>query len=193
MFVPSTIFIGCLAVVTLVFYLGILPQTASRFDSPVAFTQQIEPKSTVDPLTKPELPENPTQVELGRDSYFYNCMPCHGDQGLGLIDEWREVWVEDLQNCWAHSWHGNRISDEGFPIPLVIPAVGGISGSLRRFPSPEDLHSYLRDTHPPQRPGVLPEEDYWALTAFLLEENDQLPPGTELGPAAAVQTEFNPS
>lgn len=65
----------------------------------IAFAQQVEPKLTVDRLAIPELPENPTQVEVGRVSYYHNCMPCHGDEGQGLTEEFREIWEDDHQDC----------------------------------------------------------------------------------------------
>jgi hypothetical protein len=152
---------------------------------PVAFAQEAEPTPTVDPLDIPELPEDPTQLDIGRHSYYYNCMPCHGDKGQGLTDEWRAVWEEDHQNCWARGCHAGRLEDGGFPIPTVIPALIVEGDPLRHFATAEALHDYLVETHPPQRPGALPEEEYWALTAYLLTENGRLAPGTELGPAAA--------
>lgn len=149
---------------------------------PAAFAQGAKPTPTVDPLEIPELPENPTQVDKGRVSYYYNCMPCHGDHGQGLTEEWRMIWVEDHQNCWDRGCHGGRPGDEGFPLPRTISALIGPTAGLDRFPSADDLYQYLVDTHPPQRPGALPKEEYWALTAFLLAENGRLPPGKHLGP-----------
>lgn len=151
------------------------------FCTSVTFAQQDEITPTPDPLAIPELPENPTQVDLGRVSYYYNCMPCHGDHGQGLTDEWRATWVDDHQNCWARGCHSNRYGEEGFPIPTIVPAVASASGALNHFSTPDNLYDYLKSTHPPQNPGVLTEEDYWALTAFLLSENNQLTNGGELG------------
>ena len=53
----------------------------------------------------------------------------------------------------------------------------------------EDLFVYLQQTQPPQRPGALSDAEYWALTAFLLHENDRLLPGVQIGPDAAGRTE----
>jgi hypothetical protein len=149
--------------------------------SEIASALQDAPTPTADPLDIPVLPENPTQVEIGRFSYYYNCMPCHGDHGQGLTDEWRATWVEDHQNCWARGCHSGRLGDEGFPLPDTIPAVAGVPGALDRFSSPELLYEYLKLNHPLQRPGGLPEEEYQALTAFLLAENGQELPGLPSG------------
>lgn len=138
------------------------------------------PQPIADPLAIPVLSESPTQVERGEASYYYNCMPCHGDQGQGLTDEFREIWVEDHQNCWAVGCHGGRTSDEGFPIPRTVPPVTGIRVSLQ---SAEYLFKYLKETHPPQRPGVLEENDYWDLTGWILYKNGLQAADAYAGPA----------
>lgn len=122
-------------------------------------------------LTIPVLPDSPTLIELGSYSYYYNCMPCHGDQGQGLTDEFRGIWPEDHQYCWGRGCHAGHPGDEGFPIPHFIPAIIGLPRPLARFTSAQDLETYLRETHPPQRPGVLSGQEYRALTAYLLAAN----------------------
>jgi hypothetical protein len=125
------------------------------------------PTPTSDPLAIPVLPENPTEFDLGKYSYYYNCMPCHGDHGQGLTDEWRQTWEEDHQNCWGRGCHGGREKDEGFPIPKVVPAVILDSDALQKYTQPQELLVYLRTTHPPQDPGRLTEDDYRTLVAYL--------------------------
>lgn len=131
-----------------------------------------------DRLALPTLPENPTQIDLGSYSYFYNCMPCHGDQGQGLTEEFRNLWVEDHRNCWASHCHAGRPGDEGFPIPKYVPGVK----KLAHFPDEQSLFNYLKTTHPPQRPGRLTDDDYWSLTAFLLHQAGRLAPEQRIGP-----------
>jgi hypothetical protein len=137
---------------------------------------------TPDRLAEPPLPANPTQYELGRHLYWMNCMPCHGDRGQGLTDEFRSLWDPEHQNCWGRGCHAGRERDEGYPLPHSIPAVISSTGELPPFATAAELFAYLRTTHPPQHPGYLPEVDYWALTAYLLIENNRLAPGQELGP-----------
>jgi hypothetical protein len=129
------------------------------------------PTPAYDPLAIPVLSENPTEFDLGKYSYYYNCMPCHGDRGQGLTDEWRQTWEEDHRNCWGRGCHGGREKDEGFPIPTVIPAVILDGDALQKFTNQDDLLAYLRATHPPQSPGRLSEEDYHALVAYLWAAN----------------------
>jgi hypothetical protein len=135
-----------------------------------------------DRLAMPVLPESPTQVDTGESLYYFHCMPCHGDRGQGLTDEWREVWVEDHQNCWGRNCHTGRSELAAFYIPRYVPPVSGSPQALGSFHAPEDLFVFLQGTQPPQRPGALSEEEYWALTAFLLDQNDRLPSEAQ-GPA----------
>src|SRR4030065_637897 len=85
------------------------------------------------PWALPILPESPTAAQAGQVLYYYHCMPCHGDRGQGLTDEWRQVWVEDHQNCWGRGCHAGRLGDEGFPLPRVIPGVIGGAQGLNEF------------------------------------------------------------
>jgi len=135
------------------------------------------PQPTPDRLAIPVLPPNPSQADLGLQVYYYHCMPCHGDKGQGLTDEWRKVWVEDHQNCWARGCHAGRQGDEGFPLPGYIPGVHDLS----RFSNPQDLFIYLKTTHPPQKPGTLKEDEYRHVTAFLLQQADRLTNGEMMG------------
>jgi hypothetical protein len=134
-------------------------------------TQQPQPTpeglGDVDRLAIPVLPDNPTQLDVGKSLYYYHCMPCHGDYGQGLTDEFRSIWVEDHQNCWARGCHSGRPGEEGFPIPKVIPAVNETAASEAMFPTRNDLFAYLKATHPPQYPGKLKDEEYRALSAFV--------------------------
>lgn len=134
-----------------------------------------------DRLAMPVLGESPTQVESGNYLYYHHCMPCHGDRGQGLTDEWREVWIEDHQNCWARGCHTGQANLSSFYIPRVVPPVIG-SGHLYEA---DDLFTLIRATQPPQRPGALLDTEYWALTAFLLYEDGRLAPGTIVGPQAS--------
>jgi hypothetical protein len=164
--------------------LGLLGFGATKLPASAAVEILDTPTPTPDPLAIPVMPESPTQVDIGLNLYYYHCMPCHGDRGQGLTDEWRGVWVHDHQNCWGRGCHAGRVGDQGFPIPRVVPAVIDAPGVMAASQSAETVFDYLHSTHPPQRPGALAEEEYWALTAFLLHENGQLEAGDQVGPAA---------
>ncbi len=99
-------------------------------------------------------------------------MPCHGDQGQGLTDEFRALWVEDHQNCWGRGCHGGRKNDEGFPIPTFVPPIAGVN-NLARFDSEQELFDYLKATHPPQYPGRLADDEYRAIAFFVFWMNQR--------------------
>lgn len=142
------------------------------------------PIPTPDRMAEPELPENPTQYQDGRHLYWLHCMPCHGDIGQGLTDEFRALWVDDHQDCWGRGCHGGRAMEEGFPIPRIVPAIISSTGNLPNPRSAEELYQYLDTTHPPQDPGYLTEDEYWSMTAYVLTENNHLLAGQEVGPQA---------
>lgn len=125
---------------------------------------------TFDPLIETPLPPNPTELELGQNLYWHWCMTCHGDQGQGLTDAFREVWVEDHQNCWARGCHAGRPGDTGFPIPTYVPGIV-VEDHLAQFASLQGFADYLKATHPPQSPGVLADEEYHAIALFVFTMN----------------------
>ena len=128
---------------------------------------------TYDPLTEPFVPENPSKYELGRNWYWHHCMPCHGNVGQGLTDEFREIWPEDHQNCWGRGCHTGHSEDFGFPIPTVVPAIVN-NEKLANFTSQQALYEYLKATHPPQHPGYLSEEQYRAITFYVFTLNHRV-------------------
>ena len=138
-----------------------------------AYAQEAStPTPTYDPLAEPFLPENPSEYELGRNWYWHNCMTCHGDLGQGLTDEFRAIWPEEEQNCWAHGCHGGRMDDEGFPIPTVVPPLVE-ERKLAQFASQQAFYDFLKTTHPPQDPGGLEDEQYQAIVKYVFSMNDR--------------------
>lgn len=130
----------------------------------------LSPTPTYDPLAEPLLPPNPTEFELGRNLYWHWCMPCHGDRGQGLTDEFRGIWEPEHQNCWGRGCHAGHREDQGFPIPTVVPALVNDS-HLTQFLSVQGLADYLQATHPPQSPGILKAEEYHAIALFVFTMN----------------------
>jgi len=130
------------------------------------------PTPTYDPLAQPPLPPEPTEYEFGRYLYWRHCMPCHGDRGQGLTDEFRAVWVKDHQNCWARGCHSGKYAQDSFYVPTVVPAVVTADG-LAHFATRQNLLDYLKATHPPQDPGFLEEDEYRALALFVFTMNDR--------------------
>ena len=152
--------------------------------------QDPAPTPTYDPLAQPELPPNPTDIEMGRYLFWRHCMPCHGDVGQGLTDEFRALW-EDHANCWDRGCHGGKKEDEGFPIPTVIPAIV-TADHLNQFKSDDDLFAFLKATHPPQYPGYLEDDEYHDIVKVLFSMNDRSLMETAIEPTQSPNPTFMP-
>jgi cytochrome c len=135
--------------------------------------------SAMERLAEPTLPAAPSQADHGAQDYWLYCLPCHGDRGQGLTDEFRETYPPDEVNCWQSGCHGKRPYEFGFTLPTQIPAV--IEGqALAKFADAAQLNAYIRATMPFWKPGSLTEEESWRVTAFLLRENNLLDRSTEV-------------
>ena len=129
------------------------------------------PMPTSDSLAQPTLPASPSQADKGAQIYWLTCLPCHGDRGQGLTEEFKQTYPAEDRNCWNSGCHGRRPYENGFTLPLNIPAVIG-AGTLQKFPNALVLRSYIFATMPYWRPASLTEEEAWQVTVFLLREND---------------------
>lgn len=154
----------------------LLPLLALLFLQPIQRTiaqqNHTSPTPTYDPLAEPPLPPSPTEYELGRNLYWHWCMTCHGDRGQGLTDEFREIWDAEHQNCWARGCHAGHSGDMGFPIPTVVPALVNDT-HLVQFASVQALSDFLQETHPPQSPGILKNQEYHAIALFVFMMNER--------------------
>jgi cytochrome c len=139
------------------------------------------PATVRDRLAAPELPENPSQADLGSHTYWANCMACHGDRGQGLTEEFRTLYPPEDRNCWESGCHGPRPYENGFTLPATVPALFGV-GRLSRFGDAARLQAFVSAAMPWHDPGSLSQEEYWQVTAFLLRENGADPGSTSLGP-----------
>jgi cytochrome c len=126
---------------------------------------------TPDRLAQPTLPASPSQADLGAQQFWLSCMPCHGDKGQGLTDEFRQAYPPEDQNCWKSGCHGERPYDSGFTLPMQIPAIIGREAALGKFTTAAGLHAYIKAAMPFWKPGSLTDEESWLVTAFLLREN----------------------
>lgn len=130
----------------------------------------IQPTPTIDRLAAPPTVENPTQADDGAYLYWLYCLPCHGDQGQGLTDEWRAQYPLEEQYCWESGCHGSNPPEPyGFLIPTVVPPLVGDEG-LTRFETLGEVYYYARGSMPLELPGRLTDEEYLAITAFLAEK-----------------------
>ncbi len=129
----------------------------------------------------------PTQRDLGAAVYMRRCSTCHGDKGQGLTLEWRQTWPETHQNCSTPKCHGKQHPPDGFEIKdNYAPAVIG-PGTLTRFRTAQALFAYISTTMPMHAPGTLTQDEYWALTAFLLAAHGVPADGVPLDSATSGQ------
>jgi cytochrome c len=139
-----------------------------------------------DRLAEPTLPASPSQADRGAQVYWLSCLPCHGDIGQGLTDEFRQAYPPEDRNCWDSGCHGERPYDNGFKLPTSIPAVVG-PDTLQKFSSATILWAYNKAAMPFWKPGSLTDEDAWAVTAFLLRQNGLWDDRAELNASNADQ------
>ncbi len=144
------------------------------------------PVGTRDRLAQPTLPAAPSQADRGAQVYWLSCLPCHGDLGQGLTDEFRAAYPPEDRNCWKSGCHGERPYDNGFKLPVSIPAVVG-ADTLQKFTNAAVLQAYIKAAMPFWKPGSLTDEDAWAVTAFLLRENGLRDERAELNASNADQ------
>jgi hypothetical protein len=159
--------------------LGALALPARSLAAAPAVTPTPVIGQTPDRLKAPPTVEHPSQADTGAQVFWLNCQPCHGDVGQGLTDEWRAQYPPEDQNCWESRCHGDRPYDDGFTLPHFVPGVIG-PDTLLRFTSAADLFAFIKAAMPFQAPGSLSDDDYWALTAFLLRAHAVATPNPPL-------------
>jgi hypothetical protein len=129
-----------------------------------------------DDLPPPILPENPTQADLGEQTYYQVCLACHGNWGQGLTDEWREIGFGEDMDCWQSKCHAANHPPQGFEIPREMPPVLG-KGALSGFANAKQLYQLIFETMPWWYPGSLSEEEAMNLTAYIMRARKELPDG----------------
>ena len=154
-----------------------------------ATRRQVDLTPTPDRLAQPTLPVTPSQADHGAQVYWLSCLPCHGDKGQGLTDEFRTTYPPEEQYCWERGCHGEVPYENGFKIPMTIPAVIG-NTTLAKFTDAAQLQAYIRATMPFWKPGSLTEEESWRVTAFILRENGLWQASTELSSANAASVKI---
>jgi cytochrome c len=155
---------------------------------------QATPTATLSPmerLAKPTLPPSAGQADHGAQDYWLYCLPCHGERGQGLTDEFRDTYPPEENYCWESGCHGKRPYENGFTLPMQIPALVG-PGALQKFPTAANLRGYIFAAMPMWKPGSLTEEQSWQVTAFLLRQNSLWDAREELNASNADQVRVGP-
>ena len=116
------------------------------------------------------------QLAFGQETYRFWCASCHAYSGEGLTPAWISTWAPDDQNCWQSKCHAVNHPSDGFDLPRSIPAIVGPK-VLDPFQNGAVLLAYVSAVMPFQEPGVLSDEEYYAVLAHLLRLN-----GIDYGP-----------
>lgn len=85
----------------------------------------------------------------------------------------REVYERECVRC-----HGPMGSQGETAPSLISPEMGH---RLTAYPTASALFTFLRFAMPQDKPGTLPEADYWAVLAFVLAQNGLLKEQVMLG------------
>ena len=166
--------------------------TAYISPTPTMYLVTLTPTPTLVPtptfdlkrLDKPLVSEPPSQLDEGLLIFWGVCMACHGDNGQGLTDAWRESFGED-RDCWTSKCHASNHPPQGFEFPRIVPSLVG-KGTLLRFVNAQQLYKYNLAKMPWWNPGSLTETKALAVTAYLLKMNGRLPEGLTLTAANAA-------
>jgi mono/diheme cytochrome c family protein len=158
------------------FYLAVLLLLAlfSAFVFPAR--AQEPPTPTPRRMTQPEWwmnppPAGPTQLDLGKFTYWKYCLVCHGDRGQGLAT-WRYFFPPSEWDCANKMCHSGEDPPCGFTFPDA-PAILG-EDTLTRFATADALFDYLSARMPYQDRGALSRDEYWSLVAYLAHQRGAL-------------------
>lgn len=113
-----------------------------------------------------ELPEGTGTAAQGAQLYGAKCSNCHGLKGEGVAPFPKLI---------------GRDPKEGFPFgrdPALTKTIGNY------WPHATTLFDYVKRAMPLQAPGSLTNDEVYALTAFLLAQNEVIPAEMTLDAAA---------
>ena len=141
--------------------------------NPISQAQSIDLQATLTPTPS-------TQAEFGREVFYLKCMPCHGDKGQGLTDEFRtRQYPPEDQNCWKSGCHGDKPYFNGFTLPKTVPALIG-PGTLTHFATAQDMYNFVSKAMPFNKPGGLSQTEYLQAMAFILSSNQLIPANAQI-------------
>ena len=106
-----------------------------------------------------ELPPGSGTAAEGAKIYAQQCAYCHGPTGAEGPS------LPGSANLWPYSFMSER------PVPSLVGGKGTLQG-LRRYPFATTIWDYVNRAMPPNEKGSLSADEVYALTAFLLYQND---------------------
>jgi cytochrome c len=93
------------------------------------------------------------QADLGKNLYAENCASCHGDSGEGGVT------------------NRGTVPPVVGPTALPLAPPPGARYRKQQLRTARDLFDFVKATMPPGMGETLPDQDYLAITAFLLKAN----------------------
>ncbi len=146
------------------------PPSTDHRPSPVLLTSSPHPLRVASPPPRPLRVASSLSTDDGAKLYQQWCSTCHGDRGQGLTEEWRAQWPEGEQNCWQSKCHAGNHPPDGFSFPKNVPALIG-PDTLTKLGTAQDLYVYTRAAMPYWSPNLLEDDEYRAITVFLVKAN----------------------
>lgn len=132
------------------------------------------------------------QVTRGAELFDLYCSACHGDTAQGLAEA-QLSFPADHRDCASCHRTNNPPQMEhtmmryNYAFSVGDPPALHGPDTLESFPNGFVLYHYIRATMPRPFPGMLSDDEYLAITAFLLELHQPLPEGTPLSEENATQ------
>ncbi|MDZ7705635.1 MAG: hypothetical protein U5L04_14265 [Trueperaceae bacterium] len=132
------------------------------------------------------------QVTHGAELFDLYCSACHGDTAQGLAEA-QLSFPADHRDCTSCHRTNNPPQMEhtmmryNYAFSIGEPPALHGDGTLASFPNGFVLYHYIRATMPRPFPGMLADDEYLAITAFLLELHQPLPASTPLSEENAAQ------
>jgi hypothetical protein len=123
------------------------------------------------------------QLVRGRVADRLNGISCHANRLQGLTDEWRAQWDPDHQDCWRSKCPSFNPPPDGFTLSRWAPPLR--EAMLRKYQTASDLFGCISVAMPYQEPGILDDEKYWDIEAYLLRVNGLRWGDQPLGPEDA--------
>ena len=111
------------------------------------------------------------QVDKGRETYRLQCARCHGPDGQGVRNAYRDLTAPPLIG------------------PGALPLDPHPYQKLRHFQfhTMLDVYEFASSVMPLDQPGSLYPQDYWNVMAYLLDANGEKPDGREMNQQTAAQ------
>lgn len=114
-------------------------------------------------------------MSRGAALFEQNCASCHGSRGEGTTTG-PVVMGGGALRVYPRTGTSENLTTD--PNELQLRASTTLPGGTGRppFNTAKDVFDYISTTMPPNRPGSLRAEEYWAILSFMLQAHGANPP-----------------